>query len=436
VWILAALLPLGVCLLAYDPAALVDQAVAFRLELRQVFPWQFSQNLVWLRYFVEQQWGSVALGLAGLVLLGIPAAGRSGTAGRSGYGLAIVCLWLAGAVVTVLTHSPLFPHHTVILMPPLAVLAGLAMGETGTLLRERRWVRSGIGLLAGLAFVWAAPAALQANQAVLAASFGRETDAIAFLQRVTWPGDFVVSDNLLLAFMAGRQTPPTLGDVAQVAIDSGRQTSQHLIAMSQSYPVEAVADWALRLPYLAEYMDWVRQHYLVRRVWDDHHIIYFGRKVADGAVPHARRVTFQDGVVLAGFDASWSSTRPISPRLGAVPSSARLQVTLFWSTWQPPSQDYTVFVHLYDAAGQLAASHDGPPLFGYWPTSQWRGSDIVPDRHAVQLPEGLVPGRYRLAVGLYDPANGRRLPVLDVTGAPVGDEVELEQLSFQAVDKE
>jgi len=424
-WVLAALVPLGACLLAYDPAALVDQAVAFRLELRQVFPWQVSQNLVWLRYFVEQQWGGVALGLAGLVLLSIPAAGQPGTAGRRGHVLAIVCLWLVGAAVTVLTHSPLFPHHTVILLPPLAVLAGLAVGETGLALRERRWARSGIGLLAGLAFVLGAPAALRADQEVLAASFGRENDAIEFLQKVTWPGDYVVSDNLLLAFMAGRQTPPALGDVAQVAINSGRQTSQHLIAVSESYPVEAVADWALRLPYLAGYMDWVRQNYLVRRVWDDHHIIYFGRKVAEDAVPNAHRVPFQDGVVLAGFDASWPGTRP---------ASGGLLVTLFWSAWQPPGRDYTVFVHLYDAAGQLAASHDGPPLFGYWPTSQWRGSEIVPDRHAIQLPQGLAPGPYRLVVGLYDPASGRRLPVLDRAGTPAGDEVELEQISYQAVN--
>lgn len=414
VWVLAAAVPVGLCLLFYDPAALYDQVIAFRWELRQAFPWQPAQNLVWLRYFAQQHWGVLALAGAGLVL----------TARQPGQRQTfwVMALWLIGGLVTLLTHSPLFPHHTVILLPPLVILAGLAIGEAWRLCRARRWAWGGLGWLAGLVFLVSAPEAVQANQTTLAASFGREADAIAFLQRVTRPDDRVISDNLLLAFLAGRQTPPPLGDVAQVAIASGRQTSERLIALSRSYKVEAVANWALRLPHLSGYMEWVTDNYLARRVWDDHHVVYFGRKMSAEQVPNRRRVRFQDNISLLGFEALAPDTRLASGE------DRWLRVTLFMSASGQPSRDYTVFVHLYDAAGQLLASHDGVPVFGYLPTREWPEAEVVPDRHDIRLPDALPAGSYRLAAGLYDPASGQRLAVLNDAGVAVDDKAELEDV--------
>ena len=105
-----------------------------------------------------------------------------------------------------------------------------------------------------------------------------------------------------------------------------------------------------------------------------------------------------------------------------------MRVTLFWTVSEIPEHDYTVFVHLYDAHAQLIASHDGPPLFGYLPTSQWPPGRIVPDRHDFALPETLPPGEYRLAAGLYDPTTGQRLSLLGEKGIVVGDHVELDKL--------
>ncbi len=405
-WLLACLAPVIVCLFAYDTAALYDQVVAFRFELRSAFPWQLSQNLIWLRYFVRQHWGIVLLALSGIVLL----------SRRTRWDAMIpLGLWLGGALLTILTHSPLFPHHSVILLPPLALLAGLAVAETWYTVRK-----SAIGLVGCLAFLVTIPAAVQANQETLAASFGREADAITFLEQVTRPTDNVISDNLLLAFMAGRQSPPPLGDLAQVAISSGRQTSQRLIDISETYPVEAVADWALRLPHLAEYMSWVEDQYLVRRAWDNHHVIYFGRKVAAADVPHPRHTQFEDGIQLVGHDA-W---------LEPTDAASWLQVTLYWTASRPPTSDHTVFVHLYDGAGNLVASHDGPPLFGHLPTGQWEPAEIIPDRHDIRLLVGPSPGEYRLVAGMYDLSTGDRLPVIDEQGTHIGEHTELERIIF------
>ena len=409
-WGLAGLAPVLLCLVAYDPAALYDQAVAFRFELRATYPWQPGDNLVWLAYFVRRHWGIVGLALAGAVL----------SARRARWEALIpLGLWLGGALLTVWLHSPLFPHHTIVLLPPLALLAGLAASETIELLRERRWAWSALGLAGGLAFLLALPTAVQANQSARAARFGREAEAIAFLAQVTRPADNVISDNLLLPFMANRQTPPPLGDLAQVAIDSGRQTSERLIAISEAYPVEAVANWALRLPYLDRYMAWVERNYLARRVWDDHHVIYFGRRVSAGQVPNRVDAWLGDAIQLLGYE---------------VASRQRtLDVTLYWRASAPVGDDYTVFVQLLGPDGRLVAQHDGQPLYGYLPTGEWSPGEVIPDRHPLPLPppEELPSGRYQLVAGMYALDTLERLPARSGGDSVALMWVEIGELRFE-----
>ncbi len=390
-WGAAALVPLAMCFVFYDPVAFYDQVIAFRLQLRAVYPLQIERNLVWLADFWRQHWGIVVLALCGGVLLARRARWTT---------LISLGLWLiGGGILPLIIHSPLFYQHTIILLPPLALLCGAAAVETWQQLRTPRWLWGSLGGAAGLIFMLSVPAMVRANDEVLWARFGREAEAIALLQQVTRPDDAVISDNLMLTFMAQRKPPPPLGDLAQVAIDSGRQTDERLIALSEAYRVEAVANWALRLPQLKEYMAWVERHYLVRRAWDNHHVLYFGRKVAADEVPERRAAAFEEGITLVGFAAQRDT------------AAAWLRVTLFWRASRVPQRDLTVFVHLYDAAGQLVASHDGQPVYGQLPTTRWPTDDLIPDRHDFPLPRDLPPGEYTLAAGLYDAASGERLAV-------------------------
>ena len=41
----------------------------------------------------------------------------------------------------------------------------------------------------------------------------------------------------------------------------------------------------------------------------------------------------------------------------------------------------------------------------------WLPGEIISDTHALALPATLLPGRYTLRLGLYDPASGERLPI-------------------------
>jgi hypothetical protein len=421
VWGLAGLLPVFLSLLLYDPAAFYDQAVAFRFELRAAFPWHLTDNVTQLGLFLKQHWGIVGLALSGIALLIYRTRWET---------LIPLGLWLAVSILSVLLHSPLFSHHIVILLPPLALLTGIGFAETVSLLQERRWVWGTLGLMGVVVFLLALPGAIQANQTARAAEFGREAEAIAFLEQVTYPTDDIISDNLLLPFMAGRQTPPPLGDVAQVAINSGRQTSERLIAISEAYPVEAVANWALRLPYLDKYMAWVESNYLVKQVWDNHHVIYAGRRVAEDQVPNRIDVRVGDSIDLLGYAIESSKLEEASRLQPRTDKPQELDVTLFWQADAVVNEDYHVFVQVLDPEGRLVTQHDGQPLHGYLPTGDWSPGDVIPDRHRLALPDDLPNGGYQLIAGMYLPQTMERLPVYTAQSQGISDNVTLTQLEI------
>jgi hypothetical protein len=70
------------------------------------------------------------------------------------------------------------------------------------------------------------------------------------------------------------------------------------------------------------------------------------------------------------------------------------------------------------------------PGDGSVPTSRWKVDDRIDDYYSLQLPPDLPPGDYRLVVGLYDLASGRRLVA---EGAPPpGNEVEVGKVQVGA----
>ncbi|HET90431.1 MAG TPA: hypothetical protein ENN99_06810 [Chloroflexi bacterium] len=92
------------------------------------------------------------------------------------------------------------------------------------------------------------------------------------------------------------------------------------------------------------------------------------------------------------------------------PHAAGLTVTLCWEALQPLPADYTVFVHLLDAGGALVATGDGPPMDGAFPTSLWQPGDMVRDTH--EIPTAELNPAHSIAVGLYHPEDGSRLPAV------------------------
>jgi hypothetical protein len=114
---------------------------------------------------------------------------------------------------------------------------------------------------------------------------------------------------------------------------------------------------------------------------------------------------FSNTIQLTGFDAPT-----------ALSSLDSLTVTLYWQAANPTSVDYTAFVHLTGPDGEIVAQGDSPPQAGQYPTSYWDAAEQVQDVHIVPLPADLSAGQYRLTIGLYNAADGQRLPAMRSDG--------------------
>jgi hypothetical protein len=122
-------------------------------------------------------------------------------------------------------------------------------------------------------------------------------------------------------------------------------------------------------------------------------------------------VNFDDKLRLFGYDVDQSNEE--------------LHLTLYWETLAAMGYDYTIFVHLLDAAGNQVVQQDAEP---WWevsiPTTTWQPGEKLRDRHTLSLPADLPAGIYQLRIGIYYWQTLERLPVLDA-GAPIGDFVDL-----------
>ncbi len=102
-----------------------------------------------------------------------------------------------------------------------------------------------------------------------------------------------------------------------------------------------------------------------------------------------------------------------------------LQLGLQWRADQAPQGNYTVFVQLLDAAGQVVAQRDRWPGDGLFPTAAMQPGQVIADNLAIPL--DVPPGRYRLIVGLYQ-GDAEGYPRL---AGPGGDFVELPAIQVQ-----
>ena len=99
-------------------------------------------------------------------------------------------------------------------------------------------------------------------------------------------------------------------------------------------------------------------------------------------------------------------------------SGHSLPLTLYWQVLEPVERDTTVFVHLYDASGNLQSQQDNQPVHGTYPFSQWRVGETVVDSYILQIPPDARGGMYSLAVGMYDSQSQVRLLITSQTTLP------------------
>ncbi|MGB0387300.1 MAG: ArnT family glycosyltransferase [Ardenticatenaceae bacterium] len=72
-----------------------------------------------------------------------------------------------------------------------------------------------------------------------------------------------------------------------------------------------------------------------------------------------------------------------------------------WETEQQLPENYQIFVHLYNEAGEIVLRKDSPPAQGRAHTTNWQPAQPIIDRHAFRLPDELPPGNYTIHFGMY-----------------------------------
>jgi 4-amino-4-deoxy-L-arabinose transferase-like glycosyltransferase len=121
----------------------------------------------------------------------------------------------------------------------------------------------------------------------------------------------------------------------------------------------------------------------------------------------------EDRVALVSYDLDAVSVDP----------GEKVCVTLHWRATAPLDEEYTVFVHLLSRNGSIVGQDDSPPVSGLYPTIYWQEGQIVPDRHCLEVHQGLHEDRYLLETGMYEPDTRKRLEVVGTSGTPIANQV-------------
>lgn len=132
------------------------------------------------------------------------------------------------------------------------------------------------------------------------------------------------------------------------------------------------------------------------------------------APQHPLELTLAGGHRLAGYDLV-AGNSPGSP----------INLTLHWQPAGPTDPRYSVFVHLLDERDAIRDQSDAQPADGAHPTTSWLAGESVTDSHTLALPRDLSAGPFRLALGLYNPITGERLPFIAADGAVIADHLVL-----------
>jgi hypothetical protein len=98
-----------------------------------------------------------------------------------------------------------------------------------------------------------------------------------------------------------------------------------------------------------------------------------------------------------------------------------LNFAINWIATADFTEDYTVYAHLFNAAGVKVAQADGRADSGNFSTRWWRKGDRISDAHVFTLPADLPAGGYTIKFGLYKPGDGQRMPAFDAQGQAIPD---------------
>jgi len=383
VWVASFCLPILLCLLIYDPLAMYEQAVALHWRGREFHPVDYNRRGPRILGYLWQDRGLLILALGGTLSCWLR---------RSRQALLIVA-WFLLVTAMMVNQAPLTTHHMLPMVPPLAVLAGV-MAQEGwdswrTLIRQRHWqdillAAGGMGLLTfSLVNL---PVVAESNRAEMARTStpeGLVEDAISLLEQTTAPGDFVISDDPLIALLASRNIPPTLTGADWRRLSVGHLTAEQLISLSEEYEASALVFWRERFDSLPTYVQWVEDRFEAVEIGTSSHRLYLPPEPSG-----APSTTFGHKIQLL-------ASRVDETHLA---SAGQLKVTLFWRALQPLGGDYTIYLKLINPAYHIWGQQDSRPYHDGSSTYTWREGQIIYDPRQLELLPGTPPGGYQIEI--------------------------------------
>jgi hypothetical protein len=395
-------LPVLLCLLLFDPYAMIDQTIVFHLQGSEIYQRDLANNAAEMVSYLVKNAGLVAVAVGGSVVLLAQAQFRKQTA--------ILILWFLIIGLSLLIHSPLFPEHQfVILLPPLAVLGGALvsdMTERCRKLKEQTSLGRGsllaIGLCSLTLYGLHLPRIIEMDRQLIRGPKLEEPEqrAIHFLETSVTEDDLVITDDQYLAFVADRLVPPSLADTSWKRLHTGYLTVPELIEATIEYEAQAVllrSDGRF-VSAAPEYVNWLRENYRLAAWYGERREIYVPVDFTE-TLQHRLRASLGDGVMLLGYDLNAEEINP----------GDSLRLTLYWQAMGDIRKDYKVFTHLADDQDRIWGQKDSQPVEGLYPTSHWQPERVIRDVYDIAVPEDTPAGQYVFFVGMYAPDSGERL---------------------------
>ena len=167
--------------------------------------------------------------------------------------------WSTLAVLLLAVHRPLWQHHLLVLVVPLALLAGCAV------FRLPQLGSRCLALAAVVITVASAASALDVYEAQTPDA--SRMDAVNAERAATDAGDLTITDDQYTVTLAGRRTPPSLVDTSQVRIQSGELTTAQVATAAERWGVSCVLvdDHYGSLSSMPGFHEWVTHRYPVTR---------------------------------------------------------------------------------------------------------------------------------------------------------------------------
>jgi 4-amino-4-deoxy-L-arabinose transferase-like glycosyltransferase len=415
-----ALLPL----VFFDLNGLYAQAIYFHTQKRAVYDDTWMDNVQVLWEFLVSNWTLTTLATLGVIasLLHSLAVVR-----QQGW---LMLSWFALTFVSLLAQVPLFAnHHPVVLVFPLAALAGATVAHLLAVWRhpisqpklflQRILLIGGYGLATlGL------PDYPERLSAVARPPLQPlAVEAMNLLRAVTAPEDLLVSDAQVIAFRAQRQSPPSLADTAEARLRSGNLTAEQLIVITQQSQANGVLFWSGRLASAPAFVKWTEQNYYPVRAAFQQPNSPYRLLLREPHPQYPLDVRIGEGIRLWGYDLQRRESAPIV-------AGQTLSLTLYFQRIGAVERAYTVFAHLLNADGQIAAQADRPPFAGRYPTDQWRMNEWLVDEFVFTLQPTLLAGAYTIALGMYQ--GDTRAPLTQASVRLAADRLVLPAVSVRA----